>query len=132
MKGTTPLENDQKVELVEKYVDSKGNARVQGSKSMKGSQHYPLASFHGILRLYVWFVFSLCIYIYICCINHCFYLIYDICVIIHRYLFRKPSKTQVSTGFSKDVTGFSTAASEVRAGTRSPANQAGRPMPEGR
>ncbi|CAL1138139.1 unnamed protein product [Cladocopium goreaui] len=33
---------DQKVELVRKYIDSKGVSRVAGTKALKGSQNYPL------------------------------------------------------------------------------------------
>ncbi len=39
---STPLHNHQKVDLVEKYVDSKGVHRVKGSSNMKASQHYPI------------------------------------------------------------------------------------------
>ena len=37
-------DNKEKVELVRKYIDSKGVSRVAGTKALKGSQNYPLPS----------------------------------------------------------------------------------------
>ena len=48
-----PLANNQKVELVDKYVDSKGVARVKGSSSMKGSQQYPLLFLRHGLEVFI-------------------------------------------------------------------------------
>ena len=40
----------EKVELVRKYIDSKGVSRVAGTKALKGSQNYPLPFlFHNLV-----------------------------------------------------------------------------------